>query len=183
MRRLVLVALALIAGCDSVLGIEELPGRAPIREPADCGTCGVASCKAERDACMDDPRCHELYSCVAPCVESAEGGPACRRACENKSAASAGALWRALDACRRTNCADECYGFRGFGRLVSPECSCSDDLCEAFLKRCVRSGVDREGETIGGCERRLACLAGRPRPVDPDDAINCTYEDRSGATR
>jgi hypothetical protein len=181
-RRVFLAAIVVVAACDSVLGIEELPNRASlVRETAECGTCGSQSCAPERDACFGDPGCRDLYACVAPCGESDVGGPACRRACETKSTASSAAAWLALDQCRRLNCADECYGFRGFGQIIDPACACSDDICEAFLKRCVRSGVtSTTGERLGDCERRIACLGSRPKPIDPDDAFSCTYETRGG---
>jgi hypothetical protein len=159
--RVAVLALSLVA-CDSVLGVESLPsGSAAIRETPDCRGCSEQSCAAARDRCIADAKCREIYACTAVCDPA--NGPVCRRQC----APGENDLWKALDSCRRLNCTDECYGTLGFGRCADSSCACTDDICTPFVRQCV---VKAE------CERRFACLGMRARPVDPDDAISCTYE-------
>lgn len=181
MRVPLISLIAALTACDAILGIEDLPRRSDfVKETRECRTCSEESCGTARDKCLGDPLCRDLYACIATCASSEVGGPLCRRRCESGSTASKGAPFRALDACRRINCSDECYGFTGFGQTVDPRCSCSDSVCEPFIRRCVRSGELREGEQVGACERRFACLASRATPLDPDDAVGCTYEERGG---
>jgi hypothetical protein len=169
---------AAVCACSPILGIEELPRRADaIGEPAECRTCSEQSCRPVREACLNDPACREVYACAAACVGSKEG-PVCRSKCERAVAAN-GAAWKALDDCRRINCTDECYGITGFGVTADAACACSDDICAPFIRRCIRSG-DGKTARVGDCERRFACIGQRARPVDPDDAISCTYEERGG---
>ena len=181
MRVALISLIAALTACDSIIGIESLPRRSDsVKETPECRTCSEQSCAPTREACLSDPLCRDLYGCVATCMTSELGGPLCRGRCEKGSAAAKGPAWRALDACRRINCSDECYGFRGFGQTVDDRCACSDDVCEPFIRRCVRSGELRAGEQIGACERRFACLASRARPIDPDDAVGCAYEEEGG---
>jgi len=171
-RVALLATVVFVAACSSILGIEELPPRPQPAESEACRACVVDSCAAARDACLADDACRALYQCAAPCGDAPEGGPRCRYACERAADTTArGALWSALDRCRRGDCTDECFGYRGFGQLADKACGCSDEICVPFLKQCVRSG---------DCERRLACIGHRPAPADPDDALGCTYEERGG---
>lgn len=176
--RVGLLAVALVLpSCQSVLGIEELPGRTVTLESAECGPCVSKDCPAVRDACLADRGCKEVYSCVAECGRD---NLACRGDCERKFAlAAAGEPFRALDGCRRVNCTDECYGIGGFGGAVDPSCACTDAVCESFIRSCIRSGELR-GERIGDCERVFGCFGTRARPLDPDDAVTCMFDPRWG---
>lgn len=172
MRWLYPLLFASIPGCNAVLGVEELSRAAdPVAETQACSACGVDSCASERAACRGDVACLEVYACVGAC---ALDDIVCRSSCERSRSGGSSKLWHALDGCRRVNCTDECYGSHGLGRLVDKACDCTDAICEPFIRNCIRSGELRAGEDVGDCERRMACLATRPRPVDPDDAVGCT---------
>lgn len=172
MRLVSAFLLVALPACSVALGIEELPTATqdPAVESPECGTCVAEGCHAERAACLADRACSDLYPCIAACPKN---DPACRSRCEQSNVAAAtSAPFHALDACRRIQCTDECYGISGLARLIDPACDCADDQCAPFLRSCITSG-QTTGETIGDCERRLACFAGRT-VVDPDEVITCS---------
>ncbi len=171
-----LLTVALVSACDVVLGIDELPPD-PVREPGECATCAQSSCGAARESCLDDPGCLAAYRCVVGCALDDIG---CRLHCEQAHAAANESRYRALDDCRRLECTDTCYGAAGFGHLVDAQCSCVDDVCAPFIRNCIRSGAGRQGEPIGDCERRFACLGDRQQPIDPEDGLWCTLSRAGG---
>ncbi len=169
-----------LAACQVVLGVERLPPRADAAESATCAPCVQSSCAKLRAACLDDPKCLDVYDCVARCGVDTAG---CRAECERKkSGAAATAAYRDLDACRRVECTDECFGVGGFGATVHAACACTDEVCAPFIRSCIRSGAARpeSGEPIGECERRIGCFQTRAKPLDPDDAITCVLERTGG---
>lgn len=175
-RNILLLAALTLASCDSALGIEKLPPD-PAAEPAECAACTKTSCGAARASCVEDAGCLAAYRCLLGCALDDIG---CRLHCEQTHAAANEARFRALDDCRRLECTDVCYGASGFGRLVDAQCSCIDDVCAPFVRNCVRSGAGREGERIGECERRFACLGDRKQPIDPEDALVCSLSREGG---
>lgn len=172
-RAALVLLTVILPSCRAVLGIDDQQLQL---EPAGCFTCAVRECGAVRDACLADVDCRPLYSCLAECGVDAVS---CRMACEDKFRSAAGpeTPYRRLDDCRRIQCQDECYGSGGFGVTADPECACTDEICKPFLERCVRSGDPEKGERIGDCERLYGCLAGRQRPLDPEDGIACVFQD------
>lgn len=165
--------LASAPGCDRLLAIENLPlptvdGGAPVAVNAACVECADSQCSDLRGACDSDTRCSALVSCLNRC---AVNDLACRATCErNSSGASALRSFLDYDACRRKKCVGVCYGTKGLLASLGANCACADDRCEAQALACVQSELERGGPSIGSCERRIACMAGR---ANPDVFVEC----------
>lgn len=171
-------------GCDSVLGIEDLPRAVTVDAgedtapppPSDCEICTNASCAVARDACDADVACHAIFTCIAACKP---GDPRCRNACEQMDPITAAAkLFRGVDDCRRKQCTAACYGSTGLGAFIDPDCACIDTTCAKETSACITSGAARPGEPIGGCERLLACIATHE---NPDGTVKCVTNSFAGA--
>jgi hypothetical protein len=172
-----LLSLAL-AGCDRVLGIDELPYGTEIDGAVKtaCEKCEAASCSAERAACTGE--CAALIECERRC---ALGDARCRYNCEQQKEPA----WRtneaylALDACLRRGCVDGCYGTGTELVAIDGQCGCAEAGCASKEIACIQSdlvaatpdaGAAATGLLPGNCERRIACLAG---DVTPDRYVEC----------
>jgi hypothetical protein len=172
------IALVTAIGCDSILGVRDLP-RA--NKPADvgvdsgpinvaCVSCEKANAAAERAACAADAACDSLYRCVNACPL---GDVMCRDRCEQERASTAsGPLYRALDVRRRTSCAADCFGSMGFSAAIDPLCGCLDAHCAKEMQACIQSGV-ASTKDVGACEHRMACIARQP---NPDGIVDCASQ-------
>lgn len=181
MRSIVLASVvALLAGCDAVLGIEELPRAATMADASGvdaaptpneaCISCETSGCTAARDACLADAACAPLLRCLEYC---GQGQVTCRAACERVHAAGRTSKpFPELDLCRRKTCAEACFGGSGFGSAIESACACTDNLCGGKMLACVQSGLDKP-ETVGQCDRRLGCVAEKP---NPDGWVDCVTD-------
>jgi hypothetical protein len=179
-----LLSLAL-AGCDRLLGIEDLPYAqtdvdaavdAPLPRKAACDQCaGAASaCAAQVAACSGD--CAETWDCIVRCPVS---DPVCRRTCEKAHPSWAtDPAYLALDACARRVCVGQCYGTAGLFKAVDTTCGCADTACLQNVSQCVQSdlpsatdaGASTAKGPAGNCERRMACIA---EDANPDHYLEC----------
>lgn len=186
------LALALLVGttfgCDRLLGIEDLARPASVDAGTDattevgvdnaCTQCSASQCGSASALCKADPRCQALVECVSVCKLD---DVLCRAQCErDNSAAAALPEYLAVDGCRRDKCLPTCYGSKGLITALLPSCACAESSCAEQVLACIRSGLARPddagatdggtSEPIGGCERRVACMAGR---INPDVFVEC----------
>lgn len=184
MRPLALAVLvALGSGCDSVLGIEDLPRAAAMSDASTdvrpvndaCVSCATNKCGAARVACVGNDDCASLLECVDTC---GAGEVLCRADCERAHGdAARSQLFRDVDLCRRKECVADCYGLGGFGAAFDPSCTCMNTACADEMRACVRSGVET-GDDPGACDRRLACMARKPTP---EGYVECVTAHGGGA--
>ncbi|MBW2535181.1 MAG: hypothetical protein JRI55_27055 [Deltaproteobacteria bacterium] len=150
-------------GCNTVLGIDQLPGDSAAYASPLCESCVLDRCLEPETACLDDAACSSLYRCLAQCEPNDLG---CRQRCEGEAAETvAGPLAQALDSCRRQSCLDECLGPGGVMASVGAECSaCFDDWCAEVSRACVAEAA---------CERTYACSGDCD---DPECLLHCGYD-------
>ncbi len=181
LRRGALTLLVLMAGCDRMLGIEELPRRSGAARPQfvvpECGACEHDNCAEPALACDRDPVCANLHRCLAKC---AADDARCRAACEDAEPTfRASDPYKALDSCRRTTCRAICLGDDSLAKLLPTGCECLARSCQAASAACMAS-PPREGMT-GDCERAWACFAAVDA-LDPDVVSHCTRRYGAGGT-
>jgi hypothetical protein len=161
-RRLARIAVCLLlaAGCNNVLGIEDLP-----HAGTPCAVCAL-QCPSERSACDNDVHCAALDACQRACPLSA---PLCRKACEDAHPDWAtNTAFLAYDRCLRTSCVDVCYGTAGLIAAIDARCASADVACKDYETQCLQS--NDAGSPAGTCERVMACLANDP---NPDNYLHC----------
>lgn len=186
MRLLVLAFFVALAGCDALLGIEELPrgttsndasvvDAAPQPNEA-CISCETSACASEKSTCTGDAACAPLLACLELC---AAGEVLCRGECERKHVAGARTkAFADIDLCRRKSCVDACFGGSGFGSAIDSACGCVNPTCAAQMLACVQSGVTSDPPFApGACDRRLACIAHKP---NPDNYVDCVMDLEGG---
>lgn len=172
----------LSVGCVDVLGIEQLPGAAPLDGATDapidatpqpkaaCLSC-ADNCAATRAACEGNVECAALWACGVRCPES---DLLCRARCEAQHPTwNDNAAYVAFDRCLRRSCMQPCYGTGGILAAIDPRCACADVACQDYVSKCIQSDLDDTSTppiAAGACERRLACIASAP---NPDNFLLC----------
>lgn len=160
-------ALCVLASCNSLLGIDELPRQGPVElayANPECKACVAKHCAAQERACTEHDQCLKHATCT---VMVPLDSPEARFACDtNYQSGSESPQGVALDACRRAQCKDDCYGLGG---IFDFDQACNE--CLLGLTQCHQQIADCIGDAH--CDRFLGCVG---EELNPDQLYSCFYD-------
>jgi hypothetical protein len=159
-----LAILLMLAGCASILGVDDYAVRPPAKEDAGlrasilaafkntaCGDCVQKNCKAELTACASDEPCGSWEKCMAKCDP---GNGACENHCFSIAGKSDGAMGD-IAMCTLQYCYDSCNA-SGPWPAYGPACGAATRSdCGAQLQACAG---DAECRKYWECLFAESCL-------------------------